>query len=182
MKETLFLAEGTTGLIAGAAFTLLLLIGAIGDFRTRRIPNRLVLALALLGLAYSVLVTPTLSGAYRSVGGLLTGFLCWVPFYALGWVGAGDVKMFAAAGAWLGPLRAVEGSLIAAVAGAALALIWMFLSYGVRDVATTLALAAARPSILEPRNAAIAQRKTLPYGVALALGALVAAWSPFRLF
>ncbi|MEO8193400.1 MAG: prepilin peptidase [Gemmatimonadales bacterium] len=178
MQQTQFLANGPIGLIAGAAYTLLLLIGAVGDFRSRRIPNRLVVMLAVLGLAYGVFVTPTLAGALRATGGLVTGLVCWLPFYALGWLGAGDVKLFAAAGAWLGPLHTLEGSLIAAVAGAVLALIWMLWSYGARDAATTLALAAARPSMLASGNTTIEKRKTLPYGIALSFGALVAAWAP----
>lgn len=35
------------GLLAGAVFTALLLVAAIGDLRSRRIPNRLVAILAL---------------------------------------------------------------------------------------------------------------------------------------
>lgn len=182
MRQSLFLGDGTAGLIAGAVYTLLLLIGAFWDFRTRRIPNRLVVVLALLGFGYAIVVTPALPGAFRSVGGLFTGLACWLPFYALGWLGAGDVKMFAAAGAWLGPLRTIEGSLVAAVAGAVLAVIWMVASYGARDTATTLAIATSRPSILGPGNTTIEKRKTLPYGVALALGALVAGWWPGLLF
>jgi len=112
------------------------------------------------------------------MGGLLIGFACWLPFYALGWLGAGDVKLFAAAGSWLGPLRTIEGALVAAIAGAVLALVWMGWTYGARKGATDLAIALTLPSTLARGPAAQATRKTLPYGVALALGALTAAWAP----
>lgn len=175
----MFLAAGTNvGLVGGAVFTVLLLIAAVGDFRTRRIPNRLVAVIAMLGVAWSLVVTPGLPGAYQGLGGLLTGLVCWLPFYAVGWLGAGDVKMFAAAGAWLGPLRTVEGALIAAVCGAVLALIWMIGSYGGRNAATTLAIAASRPSLLTPAAGKSGMKKTIPYGVALAAGALAAGWLP----
>lgn len=134
------------------------------------------------GLAYSVLAAPLAPGAFRGVGGLLTGFVCWLPFYMVGWLGAGDVKMFAAAGAWLGPLQALEGALIAAVAGAVLALVWMIGTSGAKRVATTLAMAAAQPSLLAPAAVRTTHRNTLPYGVALAFGALVAGWLPGLLF
>ncbi len=165
-------------MIAGLIYTVLLLVAAVGDIRMRRIPNRLVMVLAVLGLAFSVVAAPVLPGALRGMGGLLTGFVCWLPFYALGWLGAGDVKLFAAAGSWLGPLRTLEGALIAAVSGAVLALVWMVWSYGARNVASTLAIAAARPTTLAPGSVPVASSKTLPYGVALAFGALVAAWIP----
>ena len=163
---------------AAVVYTLLVLAAAVGDIRTRRIPNRLVLVLAVMGLAASVLAAPVIPGLMRGTGGLFTGFACWLPFYALGWIGAGDVKLFAAAASWLGPLNALEGALIAAASGAVLALIWMLWSYGAKNVASTLAIAAARPTTLAPASNAVAIKKTLPYGVALAFGAIVAAWMP----
>lgn len=173
-----FIGHGTPGLIAGAIYTLFLLTAAVGDMRKRRIPNRLVAALAALGLAFGIIVTPTLAGAFGALGGLLTGLVLWLPFYVFGWLGAGDVKLYAAAGAWLGPLHALEGALIAAVAGAVLALVWMVRGYGARNAAVTLAIAAARPSLLASNTGAPNMKKTLPYGVALAIGAIVAGWAP----
>ena len=170
------------GVTGGVVYTVLLITAAVGDFRSRRIPNRLVGAMAVLGLVWSILVTPVLPGALTGLGGLLTGFVCWLPFYVLGWLGAGDVKLFAAAGAWLGPLTTLEGALIAAVVGAVLALIWMVFSYGGRNAATTLAIAATRPSVLSPSSGKSGMKHTIPYGVALAFGALAAGWMPGVLF
>lgn len=157
---------------------MLLLAAAVRDIQTRRISNRLVLALAVIGIAASIVAAPVAAGLLRGTGGLVTGFVCWLPFYALGWLGAGDVKLFAAAASWLGPLNALEGALIAAASGAVLALIWMVWTSGAKNVASTLAIAAARPSTLAPGSNTVAVRKTLPYGVALAFGAIVAAWMP----
>jgi prepilin peptidase CpaA len=110
-------------------------------------------------------------------GGLLAGLACWIPFYALGWLGAGDVKLYAAAGAWLGPARAAEGALIGALFGAVLSLIWMMRSQGVKETAQTLGMAAATPEMLA-RPSVSGKRSTLPYGVAIAFGAIWAAWMP----
>ena len=170
------------GGVGGAVYTLFLLVAAIGDFRTRRIPNRLTGMMAVLGLTWSVMSNPIMPGALQGLGGLFTGLLCWLPFYALGWLGAGDVKLFAAAGAWLGPMRTIEGALVAAVVGALLALIWMVFSYGGRNTAATLAIAASRPSILSPSGERPGLKKTIPYGLALAFGALAVAWMPGVLF
>ena len=170
--------DSDLGLAAAVVYTVFLLVAAVGDIRTRRIPNRLVLVLTVLGLTYSIWATPVLPGVLRGTGGLITGFACWIPFYVLGWLGAGDIKLYAAAASWLGPLHALEGALIAAVSGAVLALIWMIWTSGAKNVASTLAIAAARPTMLAPGSNTVAIRKTLPYGVALAIGAIVAAWMP----
>ena len=158
-------------------FSAILVAAAIGDLRTRRIPNKLVAVLALLGIAYSVARAPDISGLSHAGGGLLAGLACWLPFYAFGWLGAGDVKLYAAAGAWLGPARAAEGALIGALFGALLALAWMAKSHGMKGAAQTLGMAAATPEMLTP-SAGSSKRSTLPYGVAIAFGALWAGWMP----
>lgn len=166
------------GALSGIVFTTLLIVAAVGDIRNRRIPNRLVAILAVLGIAFSVSEAPVVDGFLLGLGGFAVGLACWLPFYVLGWLGAGDVKLFAAAGAWLGPMRALEGALIAALLGALLAFAWMLRSYGVRNVLATLGVAAGSPGMLAPGSDASKSRRTLPYGVAIALGALCAAWIP----
>jgi prepilin peptidase CpaA len=170
---------GTTlGMIAGGVYTVLLVYAAVGDLRTRRIPNYLVLVLGIAGLAFSVLHAPPVEGAMRGVGGLVTGLVLWLPFYLLGWLGAGDVKLFAASGVWLGPARTLEGAVIAALAGALLAAVWMAWNHGFRRVVETVWLATAAPSMLATSADSGRSSRSLPYGVALVVGALVAAWMP----
>ena len=171
--------EGTPlALAAGLVFSTILVAAAIGDLRTRRIPNRLVATLAVLGIAYSVARSPVLEGLAGAAGGILVGLACWLPFYLLGWLGAGDVKLYAAAGAWLGPLRSVEGAVVAALFGALLSLIWMLKSYGIKNVAQTLGMAAASPQLLSPDPGGSRRSAAMPYGVAIAFGALWAGWMP----
>ena len=163
-------------LAGGIVFSAMLVAAAIGDLKTRRIPNKLVAVLALLGIAYSVARAPVFPGMSTAGGGLLAGLACWIPFYALGWLGAGDVKLYAAAGAWLGPGRAVEGALIGALFGALLSLVWMVRSQGMKEAAQTLGMAAGAPGMLS--HSPEGKRSTLPYGVAIAFGALWAGWMP----
>ena len=165
------------GLAAGFVYTAILVLGAIGDVRSRRIPNRLVAVLAVSGLAFSVMQRPALAGALHGIEGLLVGLACWLPFYALGWLGAGDVKLFAAAGAWLGPMGSLQGAFIGALAGAVLAVLWMIRSQGFRSAVQTLGMAADSPGVLTPAGSDKG-RSTLPYGVAIAFGAICAAWLP----
>lgn len=166
------------GTLAGITFTAILVLAAIGDMRKRRIPNRLVAILAVLGLAFSVSQRPVFAGALHGLEGLAVGLACWLPFYALGWLGAGDVKLFAAAGSWLGPFGALEGALIGALAGAVLAVLWMLRAHGFRNSVQTLGMAASSPSLLSAPAGGETGRSTLPYGVAIAFGAICAAWLP----
>ena len=166
-------------LLAGGVFTLLLAYACWSDLRTRRIPNALVAVLAVAGLEFSVASAPIMPGLAHGFGGLLLGLALWVPFYALGWIGAGDVKLFAAAGAWLGPAGALDAMVLAAVAGGALGLAWMLWQRG--GVAGTLVgiwvtRVAWRGLIRPPTDVPLQAR--LPYGVALAVGAALAGWLP----
>lgn len=88
----------------------------ITDVWQARIPNALTIPAALAGVAWHAWVEGT-SGALTSVGGLGVGLLMWLPLYALGGIGAGDVKLLAAFGAWLGPSDTVRVALAAAIAG-----------------------------------------------------------------
>lgn len=162
---------------AGVVFSAMLAVAAVGDLRARRIPNKLVAILAVCGIAFSVARSPVLWGLWQAGGGLFAGLACWLPFYMLGWLGAGDVKLYAAAGAWLGPARAVEGALIGALFGAVLALMYMLKSQGMKETAQTLGMAAATPEMLA-RTSSQVKRSTLPYGVAIAFGAIWAGWMP----
>ncbi len=168
------------GILAGGVFTSLLLLAALRDLRTRRIPNHIVATLAVLGIIYSA-TTLSAAGALRGVEGIATGLACWLPFYLFGWLGAGDVKLFAAAGAWLGPAKAIEGSLIAALLGALLALVWMLRSRGLRGAVETLGIAATLPGVLSETSSSANRIRSLPYGVAIAAGALFAGWIPGQL-
>src|ERR1044071_4415808 len=108
-------------LFAGGVFSVLLVIACVTDVRWRRIPNALVVTLALTGFAYSVWQDAWLAGLGRSLAGLSLGFAIWIAFFIVGAIGAGDVKLFAAAGAWLGPAATWRAALVAAALGGVLA-------------------------------------------------------------
>ena len=92
------------------------------DLRTRRIPNALTLGAALLAFGVSAL-TGGASQAGSSLIGWIAAAAFWLPIYALGGMGGGDVKLIAAIGAWLGPADVIHAALYAAIAGAAMALV-----------------------------------------------------------
>ena len=81
----------------------LVAVAAVTDLRARRIPNWLTLTVVVAGLAQSVtrwgVTTPL-----QAVSGLAVGFAVTFLLYIVGGRGAGDVKLTAGIGAWLGPL------------------------------------------------------------------------------
>lgn len=175
--------EGSSGrLVAGAVYSALLVFASWSDWRTRRIPNLLVAALATGGFVFGLTSEPLLQGAMRAAGGLMTGFLLWIPLYAIAVMGAGDVKLAAAAGSWLGMRGAFEASLLAAIVGGVLALALLIAQRSagraMQNVAIWLSGAAyGRVEPLSP-EASGTGRAQLPYGIAIAAGFLIAAWSP----
>ena len=175
MKASLF-AGSTIAVVGFAIFTTLLLCACVSDIQRRRIPNSVAALLALTGIGYSAAASATTGRALlTSLSGLLLGLTLWLPSYLVRWIGAGDVKLFAAASAWLGPARTLEGALIGALAGGILAVIWMVSAYGLNGAAVSTALSIANPCEIVNRGVDARSRRAIPYGVALAIGAMTAA-------
>lgn len=92
------------------------------DLRTRRIPNWLTFGAAAAGLVFQW-VTGGATGFAYGVGGWATGVALLIAPYALGGMGAGDVKLIGALGAWLGPLDTFWLAMYTGIAGAGMALL-----------------------------------------------------------
>jgi prepilin peptidase CpaA len=98
---------------------LLATIAARADVRTRKIPNRLTFPAILLALvAHAALGGP--AGLMSSLAGLAVALVL-VPGWLMRWMGAGDVKLMAAAGAWLAWPQAGIALLASLAAGGAIA-------------------------------------------------------------
>ena len=79
--------------------------------------------MTVIGLLYSAVAGGVVLGTQKGIEGFFAGMAFWLAFYVLGWLGAGDVKLVGAAGAWLG--GSGEGNLIRGFSGAILALLWL---------------------------------------------------------
>jgi prepilin peptidase CpaA len=94
----------------------LLFWAAVGDCRSRRIPNWLTLPLAVAGILQSFCSVHTATPG-QALLGFAAGFALTIVLFALGALGGGDVKLLAAVGAWIGPQRVFAVFLVAAVIG-----------------------------------------------------------------
>lgn len=104
----------------GVLLAILLSAAVWADFASHRIPNGLSVTAAVLGLALSL--APGGIGFYESGGGLATGFVVLLPLYLFRAVGAGDLKLMAAAGTFLGTTATLAALLYALALGGPLAL------------------------------------------------------------
>jgi len=171
-------SDSSYGVAAGACFFGALLSASITDLHSRRIPNKLVVVLGLLGMLYSVLVAGWVAGGARALTSCTIGFALWIPFYALRMLGAGDVKLFAAASCWLAPSQVFSAAVVSAFAGGLLSVIGLVMAHGLGLTTFRLAHLARDPKLLATPLAVPAGRKTLPYGIAMAVGLALVALFP----
>ena len=168
---------------AVAVFLVLLIIAGISDLRSRRIPNSLVVVLALSGAGYAAATLGGRAGALSASAGAAIGLTIWLPFYALHMVGAGDVKFFAAGSVWLGPRFALHAAALSAVLGGVLAVI-MILAWRVRSarmVGEREKRGCDGESLLARSGARLPECNALPYGIAMSVGLGIIAWSQHAL-
>jgi prepilin peptidase CpaA len=97
-------------------------VACVTDLRDGRIPNALTFgSLVVAFIVHSFL--PQGEGVLHASLGLLAGGAIFFPFFALGGMGAGDVKLMAALGAWLGWQPVLFIAMYGAAAGGVLAII-----------------------------------------------------------
>lgn len=97
------------------------LTGCATDIASRRVPNALTIPAVGVGVAAHALVGG-LPGASAALLGGLVGLAVFLPVFALGGMGGGDVKLMAALGAWIGAGPVAWTALYGALAGGVMAL------------------------------------------------------------
>ena len=144
-----------------AALPVLLAVAAGWDLASFTIPNALTLVLtaAFLLFALALRLSPALFGLHLLAGlmGLVVGF----ALFALGYIGGGDAKFYAAIALWLGPHDLLPYTLAATILGGLLTLMLLALRQ------FPLPAGLARQNWLLKLHD---QRSGIPYGVALAAG------------
>lgn len=156
----------------------LLVEAAIIDGIKLKVPNWLTFHLAAGGLAYATW-TAGGPGLAWSLGGLALGLALLMPLHMIGGMGAGDVKLLAGVGAWMGPAIVLGSFLVSAIVGGILA-VAMVVRAG--EVAKHWAMfQTIGQEILAIRNPerlseiAAGRKPTmmlLPYGIPIAIGSI----------
>ena len=116
-----------------------LLVAAVSyDLKVRRIPNWLILTGSTVGLVLSSYIGG-LEALRTSAFGFATGFLLLLPGFLLRFTGAGDVKLMATLGIYLGPDSILQVFLLSAMFGAVFILVRGLLRIRVARVKAHLA-------------------------------------------
>lgn len=170
--------------------TIVLILAAVIDGVQLKVPNWITFPLVISGWIYSVAFAGMNDMAwYEGLGwslfGTFVGLALLLPAYAIGGMGAGDVKLLAGVGAWMHGKHTFFAFCATAVVGAVLAVgmavyrrafkkhasqFWMILGeiLTIRDPNQLSAIAADRKSAM----------LLLPYGIPIAIGTIgYFAWS-----
>lgn len=90
-----------------AVVAVLMIVGAVIDGWKLKVPNRLTFPMILSGWVFWI-VAAVVAGDWTmipaSIGGAFFAGLLLIPFWLVGGMGAGDVKLYAGFGAWMVPL------------------------------------------------------------------------------
>ncbi len=159
---------GSLGMLAAAVWV---------DLRAARVPN--VVVAAGLAFALGLSLTPQGGGLNHAIGGAAVGLALLLPLYLLGVSGAGDVKLLAAVGAFVGFPAVLGVGLTMFVAGGLLAIVWALHTCllrsawdNLRDGFQALRLHPSLSTLLTLRTSA----RRIPYSLAIAAGALLQMW------
>lgn len=158
------------------------LIATATDLRSRRIPNWLVFPFLLAGFVVSGWLHGW-HGIAQSAEGMALAFFVFGFFFWVGGIGAGDVKLCAAIGAWVGPWQMTMALILISLAGGVMALSWSIaggfagellhetgsLVLGGRRRIATPAADSSSPAEETPTP----KKRKMPYAPAIAIGTIL---------
>lgn len=157
---------------------VLVILAAIWDIRTRRIPNWLTLSGVVLGVALNTFLYE-INGLWFSLKGLGVAFGVYFVLYLLHAMGAGDVKLMAAVGAAAGPGNWLGILVLTSVAGAIAGLLLVAFKGKLRRTLGNLgiivsSLGRGRAPYKQTPELDVSSDKAmrLPHGALIALGTL----------
>lgn len=183
-----FLTPASVAATASILLCALLIAATWSDIRRYRIPNTLVYGGAILGLVLNTFLPegngfasalPGALGWRMALYGLGLGLAIMLPLYALHVVGAGDAKLVAMIGAFLGPHSIVYVIAFMMLTGGVLAIVYTLRagSFGRmwRNLQTMLLSAYFRAALHEAPllDAVPASAGRLPYATAITLGTFI---------
>jgi prepilin peptidase CpaA len=159
-------------------------IATFTDLRSRRIPNWLVYPFLLLGIVSSPWRFDWQAGSHgfgwhglgQCFEGLGLGFLIYGIMFFMGGMGAGDVKLCTAIGAWIGPMQLLIGLVATSIIGGLMVFGWAILGGFFIDLFRGPGKKEIAPGEAKQIRSNPLKRK-MPYAPAIALGTLFSFFS-----
>ena len=158
--------------------SIVLIVAAWIDGRELRVPNWITFPMILAGLVYSTSVGG-FGGLGAGVLGMCVGLLTLLPLYAVGGMGAGDVKLMAGIGAWLGWEITLAAFAVSVIVGAVMAVIMVLWKKSVRHHYENFLLIVSEWMVIRSPSELsriAAERKPrmllLPYGIPICIGSI----------
>ena len=143
---------------AVALFAAFLIAAAVQDGWRNTISNLLVIGLLVGGLASAALIGFDVS-IWQNFAVLAAMLILGTFAFSTGLLGGGDVKLLAVTAFWFTPSDVLTFLLVTVLAGGVLVMIWM----------------PIRMSMKGKSALATLKERSLPYGIAIALGGLLTA-------
>ncbi|MEQ4537837.1 MAG: A24 family peptidase [Billgrantia sp.] len=156
---------------------MLVCYAAACDLRTQRIPNFLTLAGAVVGFLLQGWAAGV-GGVLAATYGLLVGLAILLPGYMMGFTGAGDAKLMAAVGIFLGPVGVLQAALISIFVGGIIAMGFALSAlihrqsispWGRYALMMRTLVITGRPLYIPPAEGEVMGKK-FPFAVSIALG------------
>jgi prepilin peptidase CpaA len=173
---------------------IVLIVATFMDLRSRRIPNWLVFPFLLIGLVVSPWrhdwdglgrggwqasgLNFSWHGVGQSFAGVAVGFLIFGLLFLMGGMGAGDVKLCAAIGAWVGPMQMLLALVVTGIAGGIMVLCWAVFAGFFKELltgASDLVFGWKQRGMRGDPEAVLSNplKRKMPYAPAIAVGTLM---------
>jgi len=158
--------------------TLTLIVAAVIDGWKLKVPNWITFPMIISGWAVSAL-SYGWEGLGWSLVGTGVGLALLLPAYAVGGMGAGDVKLLAGVGAWVGGTTTLYAFCVSAIVGGAIAVLMVLVQRGwQKHYSQFWTICNEFATVRDPEKLAeiAAERKSrmllLPYGIPIAIGTI----------
>jgi prepilin peptidase CpaA len=152
-----------------------LAVATFTDLRSHRIPNWLVVPFLGAGLVASTWLHGW-HGLGQSLSGLGLGLVIYGVLFWMGGMGAGDVKLAAAIGAWIGPSQLFFALVVTAMVGGIMVLAWAAFGGFLKELftgASDLTFGCQKHEVREEMALSNPKRRKMPYAPAIAIGTLL---------
>ncbi|MBS5934341.1 MAG: prepilin peptidase [Clostridiales bacterium] len=125
-------------IIKSTVLIILLVLATVSDFKTYRIPNKLILSGLVISFYFQFLEGSFLSVLY-SLGILLLICIVFLPIYYIRAIGAGDIKLFAMISCFVGMKQGIQVIIVAFIIGGVFSIVKLFYYHIFRSQLQSLA-------------------------------------------